>query len=164
MPTTHPLPGALREFARLAAQLLGGDVAWPIRVTLKDRCGTAHQLYLEAPAGGADAAPDAERDTSGTGVPPAVPPAVPPVVPRPAKKKKKSLPELDAAVRASPVARAVLAAAGLAWQETVDLATAAGQTYCGRFRQHVAALVRLGYLERQAGTKKLRKLKDLEDD
>jgi hypothetical protein len=160
MPHTPHLPGALREFARLAAQLLGGDVAWPIRVTLKDRCGTAHRLYLEAPASGANAAPDAKRDTSGTGVPP----AVPPVVPRPAKKKKKSLPELDAAVRASPVARAVLAAAGLAWQETVDLATAAGQTYCGRFRQHVAALVRLGYLERQAGTKKLRKLKDLDDD
>jgi hypothetical protein len=143
------------------AEFLGADFRCPVTVRIAAADGADIRLRFSPPEGRADAGADGRASSAQTL---ASSGSVAPGVAPPGKKPKKTLPELDASVRRSTRARKILAAADLTWQHCVDLAVAAGEKYGPRLRHYVRALVDLGYLERQPGTKKLRKLKDFDDD
>jgi hypothetical protein len=147
------------QFAAALSKFLGDDFRWPVVVKVESRSG---KLRLEfKPDDGTAGGATSDTDGATTGGPPQRD------RPLPGNSEEISpdeLASLEASVRNAPTVRQILDGAGLEPRTSIEIAQRVQATCTPRWRHWVAVLVRLGYLERNKRTKKLRKLKDLDDD
>jgi hypothetical protein len=158
-----PANAALRtlraQLATALAQFLGDDFRWPVTVRVESRSG---KLRLEFKPSDDGTAAGATGDTDGaTTVPPERNRPLPGISEEISPDERAAL---EASVRNAPTVRQILDGADLEPRTSIEIAQRVEATCTPRWRHWVAVLVRLGYLERHPRTKKLRKLKDLDDD
>jgi hypothetical protein len=145
------------QLAAALADFLGDDFRWPVTVVVEARSGKLRlEFRPEDTAGGATG------DTDGaTTVPPERNRPLPGISEEISPDERAAL---EASVRNAPTVRQILDGADLEPRTSIEIAQRVQATCTPRWRHWVAVLVRLGYLERNKRTKKLRKLKDLDDE